>query len=61
MTMLSDINSCSQKHSCGSPESVKNSLLPAANDKRDIDKALAAAKGAGYFDKYRALLVEVSS
>ena len=49
--ILADINSCSQKRSCGTVESVKNSLeLAGKYDKRDIEKALAAASDAGYFE-----------
>ena len=48
--ILADINECSRKLSCGTVESVKNSLeLAGKYDKRDIAKALAAAKYAGYF------------
>lgn len=49
--ILADINECSRKRTCGNVESVKNSLeLAGKYDKRDIEKALAAAKDAGYFD-----------
>ena len=48
--ILADVNSCSQKRSCGTVENIKNSLgLAGKYNKRDIDTALAAAKDAGYF------------
>jgi hypothetical protein len=48
--ILADINECFKKRTCGTVENVKNSLeLAGKHDKRDIGKALAAAKDAGYF------------
>ena len=50
ISILAEINECSKKHSCGTVESVKNGLeLAGKYDKWDIEKALAAAKDAGYF------------
>ena len=50
INILADINECFRKRSCGTVESVKNDLeLAGKYDKRDIEKALAAAKDVGYF------------
>jgi hypothetical protein len=49
INMLEEINECSRKRSCGTVENLKNRLeLAGKYDKRDIEKALAAAKDAGY-------------
>jgi len=49
--ILADINECSRKRSCGPIKGVKSSLALAGEyDKRDIEKALAAARDVGYFD-----------
>lgn len=49
--ILADINECSRKRSCGTIESIKNSLVLAGkHDKRDIEKAITAAKDTGYFE-----------
>lgn len=49
--ILADINSCSQKRSCGTVENIKTSYVNLGRyDKRDIDAAIQAATDAGYFD-----------
>jgi hypothetical protein len=49
--ILADINSCSQKRSCGNPETVKTAYVKTNRyDQRDIDAAMQAAKDAGYFE-----------
>lgn len=48
--ILADIKECFRKRSCGTVESLKSSLeLAGKYDKRDIEKALAAAKDEEYF------------
>ena len=49
--ILADINSCSQKRSCGSPETINTAFVKTNRyDQRDIDAAVQAANDAGYFD-----------
>ena len=49
--ILAEINERSRKRSCGTIETLQKSLeLAGTYDKRDIEKALATAKDAGYFD-----------
>lgn len=51
--ILADINECSKKRSCGPVESMQESLkLAGKYDKRDIEKALSAARDAGYLDRF---------
>jgi len=49
--ILADINSCSQKRSCGSPDTIKTAFVKTNRyDQRDIDTALQAAKDTGYIE-----------
>ncbi len=49
--ILTEINECSRKRSCGTPELVfKTMQTKGKYDSLDIDAAVEAAKDAGYFD-----------
>jgi hypothetical protein len=50
INILAELNACSIKRACGTPESILKRLESSGKyHKTDIDAALQAAKGADYF------------